>query len=79
MDRDFIKFKVQSKDKRFSGSNGDNAVSSGAAVQPAQPGDSHRVNDSHLSPAGDNQNAGGVAAQETAERGYGSSAGYLGI
>ena len=60
--------KVQSKDyvqdNRFQGTNGDNAVSSGTAVQPAQPGDSHRVNDSHLSPAGDNQDAGGVATQE---------------
>ena len=64
--------KVQSKDyvqdNRFSGSNGDNAVYAGAAVQPAQPGDSHRVNDSHLSPAGDNQNAGGVAIQEASEK-----------
>ena len=64
--------KVQSndhvQDNRFSGINSDNAVSSGAAVQPAQPGDSHRVNDSHLSPAGDNQNAGGVAIQEASEK-----------
>ena len=56
------KFNVQSN--RFSGSNGDNAVYAGTAVQPAQPGDSHRVNDSHLSPAGDHQDAGGVATQE---------------
>ena len=64
--------KVQSKDyvqdNRFSGTNGDNAVYAGAAVKPAQPGDSHRVNDSHLSPAGDNQNAGGVAIQEASEK-----------
>ena len=64
--------KVQSKDyvqdNRFSGTNGDNAVYAGAAVQPAQPGDSHRVDDSHLSPAGDNQNAGGVAIQEASEK-----------
>ena len=64
--------KVQSKDyvqdNRFSGTNGDNAVYAGTAVQPAQPGDSHRVNDSHLSPAGDNQNAGGVAIQEASEK-----------
>ena len=60
------KFNVQ--DNRFSGSNGDNAVYAGTAVQPAQPGDSHRVNDSHLSPAGDNQNAGGVATQEASEK-----------
>ena len=64
--------KVQSKDyvqdNRFQGTNGDNAVYAGADVQPAQPGDSHRVNDSHLSPAGDNQNAGGVAIQEASEK-----------
>ena len=56
------------QDNRFQGTNGDNAVYAGAAVQPAQPGDSHRVNDSHLSPAGDNQNAGGVAIQEASEK-----------
>ena len=59
---------VQSEDNRFQGTNGDNAVYAGAAVQPAQPVDSHRVNDSHLSPAGDNQNAGGVAIQEASEK-----------
>ena len=56
------------QDNRFQGTNGDNAVYAGAAFQPAQPGDSHRVNDSHLSPAGDNQNAGGVAIQEASEK-----------
>ena len=55
---------VQSEYNRFQGTNGDNAVYAGTAVQPAQPGDSHRVNDSHLSPAGDSQAAGGVATQE---------------
>ena len=60
------KFNVQSN--RFQGTNGDNAVSAGTAVQPAQPGDSHRVNDSHLSPAGDYQNAGGVATQDASEK-----------
>ena len=59
---------VQSEDNRFQGTNGDNAVSAGTAVQPAQPGDSHRVNDSHLSHAGDSQNAGGVATQEASEK-----------
>ena len=59
---------VQSEDNRFSGTNGDNAVSAGTAVQPAQPGDSHRVNDSHLSPAGDHQDAGGVATREASEK-----------
>ena len=67
-----LKLKVNSKDNvqdnRFSGTNGDNAVSAGTAVQPAQPGDSHRVNDSHLSHAGDSQNAGGVATQEASEK-----------
>ena len=60
------KFNVQSN--RFSGTNGDNAVYAGAAVQPAQPVDSHRVDDSHLSPAGDSQDAGGVATQEASEK-----------
>ena len=60
------KFNVQSN--RFSGTNGDNAVYAGTAVQPAQPGDSHRVDDSHLSPAGDSQNACGVATQEASEK-----------
>ena len=55
---------VQSEYNRFSGTNGDNAVYAGTAVQSAQPGDSHRVNDSHLSPAGDHQAAGGVATQD---------------
>ena len=58
---------VQSKDvqdNRFPGTPGDNAVSSGSAIQPAQPGDSNRVDDSHLSSAGDAQNAGRVAATE---------------
>ena len=59
---------VQSEYNRFQGTNGDNAVSAGATVQPAQPGDSHRVNDSHLSPAGDSQDAGGVATQEASEK-----------
>ena len=59
---------VQSEYNRFSGTNGDNAVYAGAAAQPAQPGDSHRVNDSHLSPAGDHQDAGGVATPEASEK-----------
>ena len=60
------KFNVQSN--RFQGTNGDNAVSAGTAVQPAQSGDSHRVNDSHLSHAGDSQDAGGVATREASEK-----------
>lgn len=62
------KFNVQSNDNvqsnRFPGTNGDNAVHAGAAVQPAQPADSHPADDSHLSSAGDNQAAGGVAPLE---------------
>ena len=58
------KFNVQSEDNRLPGTSGDNAVSSGSAIQPAQPGDSNRVADSHLSPAGDAQNAGRLAASE---------------
>ena len=63
-----LKFNVQSEDNRFSGTNGDNAVSSGAAIQPAQPGNSHRVNDSHLGSAGASQDAGGVATQNASEK-----------
>ena len=59
---------VQSEDNRFQGTNGDNAVYAGTSAQPAQPGDSHRVDDSHLSPAGDAQDAGGVATQEASEK-----------
>ena len=67
---------VQSKendyvqDNRFPGTNGDNAVSSGSAVQPAQPGDSYPVDDPHLGPAGDNQDAGGVATQRVFPKEY---------
>ena len=64
--------KVQSKDNvqsnRFQGTNGDNAVYAGTAAQPAQPVDSHRVDNSHLSPAGDAQDVGGVATQEASEK-----------
>ena len=59
---------VQSEYNRFQSTNGDIAVSAGTAVQPAQPGDSHCVDDSHLSPAGDAQDAGGVAIQEASEK-----------
>ena len=58
------------QDNRFPGTNGDNAVSSGSAVQPAQPGDSYPVDDPHLGPAGDNQDAGGVAAQRVFPKEY---------
>ena len=56
------------QDNRFQGTNGDNAVYAGTAAQPAQPVDSHRVDDSHLSPAGDSQDVGGVATQEASEK-----------
>ena len=60
--------KVQSNENvqnnRFPGTNGDNAVSAGAAVQPAQPADSHSADDSHLGPAGAHQAAGGEAPLE---------------
>ena len=59
---------VQSEYNRFQSTNGDNAVSAGTAAQPAQPVDSHHVDDSHLSPAGDSQDAGGVATQEASEK-----------
>ena len=62
------KFNVQSEDNRFSGTNGDNAVYAGTAVQPAQPVNSHRVNDSHLGSAGASQDAGGVATQNASEK-----------
>ena len=60
--------KVQSnddaQDNRFQGTDSHSAVSSGAAIQPAQPGNSHRAADDHISHTGGSQNAGGLAAQE---------------
>ena len=50
----------------FQGQIPNDSNPSGAAIQPAQPGDSHRVDDSHLCPAGDAQNAGFLAAQKAA-------------
>ena len=41
----------------FQGQIPNDSNPSGAAIQPAQPGNSHRVDDSHLCPAGDAQNA----------------------
>ena len=40
---------------------------SGAAIQPAQPGNSHRADDDYISHTGDAQKAGGLAAQEAAQ------------
>ena len=59
--------KVQSnddvQDNRFQGTDSHSAVSSGAAIQPAQPGNSHRAADDYISHTGDAQKAGGLAAQ----------------
>ena len=51
------KFNVQSEDNRFQGTDSHSAVSSGAAIQPAQPGNSHRADDDHISHTGGSQNA----------------------
>ena len=60
--------KVQSnddvQDNRFQGTDSHSAVSSGAAIQPAQPGNSHRADDDYFSHTGGSQKAGGLAAQE---------------
>ena len=60
--------KVQSKDNvqdnRFQGTDSHSAVPSGAAIQPAQPGNSHRADDDYISHTGGSQKAGGLAAQE---------------
>ncbi len=53
--------KVQSnddvQDNRFQGTDSHSAVPSGAAIQPAQPGNSHRADDDHISNTGGPQNA----------------------
>ena len=63
--------KVQSnddvQDNRFQGTDSHSAVSSGAAIQPAQPGNSHRADDDYISHTGGSQNAGGLAAQADAK------------
>ena len=61
------KFNVQSEDNRFQGTDSHSAVSSGAAIQPAQPGNSHRADDADISHTGNAQKAGGLAAQADAE------------
>ena len=62
--------KVQSNDdvqnNRFQGTDSHSAVPSGAAIQPAQPGNSHRADDDYISHTGNAQKAGGLAAQEAA-------------
>ena len=52
------------QDNRFQGTDSHSAVSSGAAIQPAQPGNSHRADDDYISHTGNSQKAGGLAAQE---------------
>ena len=63
--------KVQSnddvQDNRFQGTDSHSAVSSGTAIQPAQPGNSHRADDDYISHTGDAQKAGGLAAQEAGQ------------
>ena len=63
--------KVQSnddvQDNRFQGTDSYSAVPSGAAIQPAQPGNSHRADDDYFSHTGDAQKAGGLAAQEAGQ------------
>ena len=63
--------KVQSnddvQDNRFQGTDSHSAVSSGAAIQPAQPGNSHRADDDYISHSGNAQKAGGLAAQEAGQ------------
>ena len=64
-----LQLKVNSNGKnnennRLSGNDGNTAVSSGSAVQPAQPGDSHGADAPHIGDSGGNQNAGGLGARE---------------
>ena len=63
--------KVQSndnvQDNRFQGTDSHSAVSSGTAIQPAQPGNSHRADDDYISHTGNTQKAGGLAAQEAGQ------------
>ena len=64
-----LQLKVNSNGKnnennRLSGNDGNTAVSSGSAVQPAQPGDSHGADAPHIGDSGGNQNAGGLEARE---------------
>ena len=59
---DFQIFQIQNtdsnaQDNRFQGTDSHSAVSSGAAIQPAQPGNSHRADDDYISHTGGSQNA----------------------
>ena len=55
------------QDNRFQGTDSHSAVSSGTAIQPAQPGNSHRADDDYISHTGGSQKAGGLAAQEAGQ------------
>ncbi len=55
------------QDNRFQGTDSHSAVPSGAAIQPAQPGNSHRADDDYISHTGDAQKTGGLAAQEAGQ------------
>ena len=55
------------EDNRFQGTDSHSAVPSGAAIQPAQPGNSHRADDDYISHTGGSQKAGGLAAQEAGQ------------
>ena len=63
--------KVQSnddvQDNRFQGTDSHSAVPSGAAIQPAQPGNSHRADDDYICYTGNAQKTGGLAAQEAGQ------------
>ena len=56
-----LNLKVQSnddvQDNRFQGTDSHSAVPSGAAIQPAQPGNSHRADDDYISHTGGSQKA----------------------
>ena len=55
------------QDNRFQGTDSHSAVPSGAAIQPAQLGNSHRADDDYISHTGNAQKAGGLAAQEAGQ------------
>ena len=52
------------QDNRFQGTDSHSAVPSGVAIQPVQPGNSHRADDDYISHTGGSQKAGRLAAQE---------------
>ena len=65
-------FQIQNTDSnvqnnRFQGTDSHSAVPFGAAIQPAQPGNSHHADDNCISHTGGSQKAGGLAAQEAGQ------------